>query len=149
MREPDERKRSCPVLRGGSGSNAASLPDPQNRFPMGSLHRRFPVVVNVASIMACLCLWPCSRSRSCSWPDAVPDFHRQNLVRTSDVNRMFHREHGSKPAPFPSRWQAPDQRDYEQLHRRRLDFLPARLAIFHRAILRQSPRRRLIRPPIF
>ena len=25
--EPDEGKLSCPVLRGGSGSNAASLPD--------------------------------------------------------------------------------------------------------------------------
>ena len=29
--EPDERKPSCPVLRGGSGSNAASLPD--NNWP--------------------------------------------------------------------------------------------------------------------
>jgi hypothetical protein len=30
--EPDERKPSCPVLRGGSGSNAALLPDKKSRL---------------------------------------------------------------------------------------------------------------------
>jgi hypothetical protein len=44
---------------------------------------------------------------------------------------------------------ADDRRDHEQLHRQPSDFLLARLAICHRAILRLSHRRRLIRLTIF